>query len=174
MAGPPLVEDQSSFERDVVAPLLELDEAGSYALDTEFHRERTYWPHLALVQLAWAETIVVVDPLSVDIRPLKAVLEGPATCLAHAADQDLEVLRHACRATPSRLFDTQLAAGFVGMASPSLVSLVEKLLGTRLPKGDRLTDWSRRPLTESQLSYAASDVAHLHELTAVLEAQLLE
>jgi ribonuclease D len=105
---------------------------------------------------------------------LAEVLSGPATLLAHAADQDLEVLAHACDAEPSRLFDTQLAAGFLGMSSPSLTSLAENLLGIRLPKGDRLTDWSKRPLTESQLSYAASDVAHLHDLADVIRGRLTE
>src|SRR5437763_6267854 len=160
------------FEEDVVAPLLELVEDDDYAIDTEFHRERTYWPHLALIQLAWHDRMVIVDPLAVDVRPMAPVLEGPATCLAHAADQDLEVLGHACGATPARLFDTQLAAGFLGLSSPSLTSLTEKLLGIRLPKGDRLTDWARRPLTESQLSYAASDVAHLQELADTIRRDL--
>ena len=147
-------------------------EDDDYAIDTEFHRERTYWPHLALIQLAWHDRMVIVDPLAVDVRPMAPVLEGPATFLAHAADQDLEVLGHACGATPARLFDTQLAAGFLGLSSPSLTSLTEKLLGIRLPKGDRLTDWARRPLTESQLSYAASDVAHLQELADTIRRDL--
>src|SRR3954470_20403817 len=159
-----LVTDQRVFEDEVVAPLSDLTAGDDYAIDTEFHRERTYWPHLALIQLAWHDRVVIVDPLAVDVRPMADVLTGPATFLAHAADQDLEVLGHACGAQPTRLFDTQLGAGFLGLSSPSLTSLVEKLVGIRLPKGDRLTDWARRPLSESQLTYAASDVAHLADL----------
>jgi ribonuclease D len=92
--------------------------------------------------------------------------------VAHAASQDLEVLGRACHLLPGRLFDTQIAAGFLGYGSASLASLVERFLGLRLAKGDRLTDWSRRPLTASQVAYAASDVAYLLELADVISEQL--
>ena len=143
-----------------------------YALDTEFHRERTYYPRLALLQVASAGGVVLVDPLAVDVRPLAEVLSGPGTMVAHAGDQDVEVLELACGAAPSRLYDTQVAAGFLGMATPSLSRLVENLLGRSLPKSDRLTDWTRRPLTSAQRRYAAADVAHLLELHQVLLARL--
>jgi ribonuclease D len=133
-----------------------------YAIDTEFHRERTYYPHLALVQLAWRSGLVLVDPLVVDLAPLAALLvRDDVVAIAHAADQDIEVLEVACGAAPARLFDTQIAAGFLGYSSPSLSSLAERLLGIRLTKGDRLTDWTQRPLTDAQMKYAADDVAHL-------------
>jgi ribonuclease D len=143
-----------------------------YALDTEFHRERTYYPRLALLQVASEEGVVLVDPLAVDVQPLAEVLAGPGTMVAHAGDQDVEVLELACGVAPSRLFDTQVAAGFLGMATPSLSRLVESLLGRSLPKSDRLTDWTRRPLTAPQRRYAAADVAHLLELHEVLLARL--
>jgi ribonuclease D len=79
----------------------------------------------------------------------------------HAGSQDLEVLQRACGVVPTRLFDTQIAAGVAGYSNPSLATLVEGVLGVRLPKGDRLADWLRRPLTDDQRAYAASDVAHL-------------
>jgi ribonuclease D len=145
-----------------------------YGIDTEFHRERTYWPQLALVQIAWPGSIVLVDPLAVDLTPLRDILAGPGTCVMHAADQDLEVMERACGVVPGRLFDTQVAAGFLGFSSPSLASLVERLLGQRLTKGDRLTDWMQRPLTAGQRRYAASDVAHLHDLHAELTRRLDE
>ena len=85
----------------------------AYALDTEFHREKTYFPKLALVQLAWQDQLVLVDPLAVDLAPFRTVLESDAIAVIHAADQDLEVLLLACSALPSTLFDTQIAAGFV-------------------------------------------------------------
>ena len=136
-----------------------------YALDTEFHRERTYWPQLALVQVAWVADghagIALIDPLATEMGPLARLLESPAVMVAHAAEQDLEVLERACGAVPSQLFDTQVAAGFLGNGSASLASLTSQYLDLRLPKGDRLTDWSNRPLTSGQLSYAAADVAHL-------------
>ena len=146
--------------------------AEQYAVDTEFHRERTYYPQVALVQLAWDGEAAVVDALAVDLTPLCDVLRGPGLAVMHAAAQDLEVLERSCAAVPSRLFDTQLASGFAGYATPSLATLVERELGVRLPKGDRLTDWLRRPLGRDQLDYAASDVLHLLALHDRLEARL--
>src|SRR5256714_8231958 len=143
-----------------------------YAIDTEFHRERTYWPKLALIQLAWEGNVELIDPFAVDVAPLAELLSSNAVAIAHAADQDLEVLDRACGRGPAKLFDTQLAAGFLGFSSPSLTSLAEKLLEIRLPKGDRLTDWSRRPLTDSQLSYAAADVADLLALAGIVRRRL--
>jgi ribonuclease D len=144
----------------------------AYAVDTEFHRERTYWPQLALVQVAWPGRIVLIDPLALDLTPFRAVLDGSGLAVLHAADQDLEVLEQGCGAVPSRLFDTQLAAGFIGFSSPSLSSLAERLLGVRLTKGDRLTDWTQRPLTPGQRRYGAADVAHLLDLHSNLVARL--
>jgi ribonuclease D len=164
------VQDRAGFE-EVVSSLAAADR---YALDTEFHRERTYFPHLALLQLAWDSRVVLVDPFAVDLRPFADVLAGPGLAVLHAADQDLEVLELACGATPSRLFDTQLAAGFLGQSSPSLGNLIDRMLGMRLPKGDRLTDWTRRPLTDEQKAYAASDVEHLLALHDVIVSQLDE
>ncbi|HEV2369764.1 MAG TPA: HRDC domain-containing protein, partial [Acidimicrobiales bacterium] len=145
-----------------------------YALDTEFHRERTYYPRLALLQVAWSGGVALVDPLEVDIAPLAPVLAGPGLMVAHAGDQDVEVLVLACGQAPARLFDTQVAAGFIGLTAPSLARLVEGMLGRHLPKSDRLTDWTRRPLSEPQRAYAASDVAHLLDLHDVLVARLRE
>jgi ribonuclease D len=143
-----------------------------YALDTEFHRERTYYPKLALVQIAWRGGLVLIDPLAVDMAPLNELLTAPSTAVLHAADQDLEVLELACGAIPTRLFDTQIAAGFVGMSSPSLATLYDRSLGLRVPKADRLSDWLARPLSATQLEYAASDVAHLLEVHDKLVGEL--
>jgi len=145
-----------------------------YALDTEFHGERSYWPHLALIQIAWPGGVALVDPLSVDVAPLGGLLAGGGCMVAHAADQDLSILERACGCAPSHLFDTQVAAGFMGMGTPSLAAAVEKLLGTRLTKGDRLTDWTRRPLKVEQRVYAAADVEYLLALHDVLVERLNE
>jgi ribonuclease D len=145
-----------------------------YAIDTEFHRERTYYPKLALVQLAWDDQIVLVDPLSVDMGALPRLFKSPAIAVFHAAQQDLDVLTQTCGAVPDRLFDTQLAAGFTGYSTPSLLSLLQAELGVAASKGDRLTDWLRRPLTADQQTYAAGDVAHLLELHDRLTAKLVE
>ena len=165
---PEWVEDQHRFDTIVD----EVAEAGAYALDTEFHRERTYYPRLALLQLAWPGGLALVDPLAVEVAPLARLLDGPGTAVLHAADQDLEVLLRACGTLPTRLFDTQLAAGFLGFSTPSLQALVEQVLATRLPKGDRLTDWTRRPLTSDQQTYAAADVEHLLELRDIISGRL--
>jgi ribonuclease D len=143
-----------------------------YALDTEFHRERTYYPKLALVQIAWPGGLALIDPLSVDLTPLGRLLDSDATAVIHAADQDLEVLELACGTVPTQLFDTQVAAGFLGMSSPSLATLYERVIGVKVPKADRLSDWLARPLTATQLEYAASDVAHLLEVHDKLEGDL--
>lgn len=143
-----------------------------YALDTEFHRERTYHARLALVQLGWPGGIALVDPLAVDVAPLAAVLSGDGVAVLHAAEQDLEVLRRVCGTVPGRLFDTQMAARFVGFTATSLAALAHALLDVHLPKGDRLTDWLRRPLSDAQRSYAAADVAHLLDVHAALVQRL--
>ena len=145
-----------------------------FALDTEFHRERSYWPEAALIQIAWPGDLVLIDPLAVDVRPLSEVLSGGGLMVAHAASQDLDVLEHCCGAVPARIFDTQIAAGFLGRGTPALSSLYESEIGWRPPKADRLTDWLVRPLKTSQLEYAASDVMHLLEIHDRMAARLDE
>lgn len=150
----------------------DLIEAERYAIDTEFHRERTYYPQLALIQIAWGDDLVLIDPLAIDVGPLREVFEGKGTAVIHASSQDLEVLQLVTGSVPAKLFDTQIAAAFVGMRTPSLASLHDHYLGLKLPKANRLTDWMRRPLDEAQLRYAASDVEHLIEVQDLLLAQL--
>lgn len=143
-----------------------------YALDTEFHRERTYFPKLALVQIAVGGEIVLVDPLTCDMAPLRRLFASDAVAVLHAAQQDLDVLHHSVGAVPVHMYDTQLAAGFVGYSTPSLVSLLQSELKVNAAKGDRLTDWLRRPLTDEQCEYAAADVAHLEALQDALHDKL--
>ncbi|MFT6811691.1 MAG: ribonuclease D, partial [Ilumatobacter sp.] len=150
-----------------------------YALDTEFHRERTYFPKLALIQIAWHETeddgtkvqrLALIDPLVVDVRVFGRVFDTEALCVIHAAQQDLDVMMHSIGSVPRRMFDTQLAAGFVGYGTPSLVALLQGEINITPAKGDRLTDWLRRPLTENQCQYAAVDVEYLLEVHQLLVA----
>lgn len=162
------IETQAEVE-DLVETLIA---EPRYAFDSEFHREKTYFPKLALAQFAWPGGIALVDPLAVDVTALRPLLESDSLCVMHAAQQDLDVLTHACGAIPKRLFDTQLAAGFVGYGTPSLANLMMGELRINVPKGDRLTDWLRRPLTEDQKTYAAADVANLLELQDRLVEQL--
>jgi ribonuclease D len=116
----------------------------------------------------------LVDPLAVDLSPLRRLFASDALAVLHAAQQDLDVLTHSCGAVPSRLYDTQLASGFLGYSTPSLVSLLMAELKVTTAKGDRLTDWLRRPLSSEQLVYAASDVDHLLALADLLDAQIAE
>ncbi len=159
-----LIEDDEGFAR-LVDRLADEDR---YAIDTEFHRERTYFPHVSLVQVADRHGIALVDALAVDLAPFATVLDGPGLAVMHAARQDMEVLERACDTIPSRLVDTQLLAGFLGYTSPSLSTLLDRELQVRAPKADRLTDWLRRPLGAAQLTYAAADVANLLELHDML------
>jgi ribonuclease D len=152
--------------------IAELADEPELALDTEFHRERTYWPEVSVMQFGWPGGIALVDTLAVDPAPLAALLGPGRTFLMHAAGQDLEVLQHRCGNVPAVLFDTQLAAGFCGYGTPSLASLLQGELGIVLPKGDRLTDWLRRPLGADARAYAAADVAHLFPLVERLRARL--
>ncbi len=157
--------------RDVVGALVS---EPRFALDTEFHRERTYRPQAALIQVAWSGDLVLIDPLAVDVKPLAEVFGVGGLMVAHAAGQDLEVLDDCCGAVPGRVFDTQIAAGFLGLGTPALSSLYESEIGWRPPKADRLTDWLVRPLKVSQLDYAAGDVMHLLEIHDRFASRLQE
>lgn len=172
MNPPPGAPTPISDARRLEALCDELSGEDFYAIDTEFHTERTYWPVLALIQVAWRDQVALIDPLAVDPAPFRRVLEGPGTAVAHAASQDIDILRRACGAAPSALFDTQLAAGFLGMSTPSLSRLVESILDIRLSKGDQLSDWLQRPLPPSQLTYAAGDVEYLLALRSVIVERL--
>lgn len=144
------------------------------AIDTEFHRERTYFPELALIQICSPHGTSLIDPLKCDVSMMASVLDSEVLWVAHAAQQDLEVLHLATGRAPRRLFDTQIAAGFIGMSTPSLSSLVSSTIGVTLSKGDRLTDWLRRPLTAAQRTYAANDVVHLDAVYLKITNELRE
>ena len=143
------------------------------AIDTEFHRERTYFPELALLQIGSPDGVYLIDPLRCDVGILAPVLDSSVLWIAHAAQQDLEVLHMATGVTPRNLFDTQIASGFIGMSTPSLSALVSSTLGVNLSKGDRLTDWLRRPLTPAQCAYAANDVLHLDAVYEKVTEELI-
>ena len=152
-------------------------------LDTEFVRERTWWPRLALVQIALdagggdeAEPVILlVDPLQPGIcDALAEVLADPGVLkVMHSASEDLVALKHACGQVPSPLFDTQIAAALAGIgAGIGYQRLVQDTLDIALPKGETRSDWLRRPLSPAQLEYAADDVLHLFALHDRLDTQL--
>ena len=165
-----VVDDQAGL----ISIVEELSNSDIYAIDTEFHREKTYFAKLALIQLRWSDRLAIIDPLNLDLSVLSKIFHSNSVAVFHAGSQDLEILHRAAGAVPRSIFDTQIAAGFLGMRTPSLSSLHENLLGLKLTKGDRLTDWLQRPLKESQLQYAASDVRYLLELHQVLTERLIK
>lgn len=168
------VADENAL-RAVVAELRGVE---LYGVDTEFMRERTYYPQLALIQLSWrgddGVEVALIDPLEVDVHPLAEVFAGPGTAIIHAGAQDLPILARATGASPSSIFETQIAGGFLGLGLTSLGRLVSELLGFEVEKGDQLADWLRRPLSDSMRTYAASDVAHLLDLRKALLDRLAE
>ncbi len=146
------------------------------AVDTEFMRERTYWPILCLVQVAGPEEAAAIDALApgIDLAPLLALMADTKMLkLFHAARQDLEIFFHLSGAVPTPLFDTQIAAMVCGFGdSVSYETLVRKLAGAALDKASRFTDWSHRPLTERQIKYALEDVVHLRTVYERLQQRL--
>lgn len=134
-------------------------------VDTEFLRETTYYPKLCLIQMASADEIVLVDPLAegLDLAPFFALMTNEAVVkVFHAARQDLEIIWNLGRCIPVPLFDSQVAAMVCGYGEQvSYESLAAGLAQARIDKSSRFTDWSRRPLTDAQLTYAAADVTHL-------------
>ena len=146
-------------------------------LDTEFVRERTWWPQLALVQVAIGDDILLVDPLAPGIPAALAPLLADTSVLKvmHSASEDLVAFKHACGVVPTPLFDTQIAAALSGVgAGVGYQRLVQDTLGIALVKGETRSDWLRRPLSPAQLEYAADDVRHLFALHDQLDARLGE
>lgn len=146
------------------------------AVDTEFLREKTYWPQLCLVQVAGPKGAVAIDPLAdgMDLSPLFEVMNDPSILkVFHAARQDVEIFHHLSGAVPNPLFDTQVAAMVCGFGdSVGYETLVTKLTNARIDKSSRFTDWSQRPLTDRQLTYALSDVIHLRPTYEKLRRRL--
>jgi len=146
------------------------------AIDTEFMRERTYWPILCLVQVAGPGEAAAIDALApgIDLAPLLALMADPTMLkLFHAARQDLEIFFHLSGAVPEPLFDTQIAAMVCGFGdSASYETLVRRLAGAPLDKASRFTDWAHRPLTERQIEYALGDVIHLRTVYERLQQRL--
>ena len=168
MADSELIVSTSVLEA-VVDEAMEHDR---YAIDTEFHRERTYYAQVALVQLGYGDRVALIDGLHCDLSPLSALFESSSTAVIHAGRQDLEIFDRSIGMCPKRLIDTQIVASFVGYSTASLASLLDREMNISLPKGDRLTDWMKRPLSTRQLEYAANDVAHLVELSRRLDVQI--
>jgi len=145
-------------------------------VDTEFMREKTYWPQLCLVQLASDGEALAVDALAegLDLTPMLDLMADKSVLkVFHAARQDLEIFYKLMGSLPAPLFDTQVAAMVCGFGeSVGYETLVNKLVGAQVDKSSRFTDWSQRPLTDKQVKYALDDVIHLRPIYEALEAKL--
>lgn len=154
-----------------------LRSAGRFAYDSEFIGEMTYVPKLCVIQVASAQRVALIDPLAeADLRPFWELICDPSVeKIVHSGQQDVEpVIRHLGR-EPQNIFDTQIVAGFVGMAYPiSLSRLVMEIVGVQLGKGLTFTHWDQRPLSAMQLRYAADDVRYLPAVHAALAKRLEE
>lgn len=147
-------------------------------VDTEFLRDKTYWPVLCLVQVAGAEESAVIDPMAkgIDLEPLDRLMTNNKVLkVFHAARQDLEIFYHRIGKVPAPIFDTQVAAMVCGFGDQvGYETIVNTLVGASLDKMSRFADWSRRPLTQKQLEYALADVVHLRPVYEELAKRLEE
>jgi ribonuclease D len=174
MADPadvPLI-DSSTGLAELVA---HLRGAGRFAFDTEFVSEETFEPVLCLVQVATRDRLAVIDPLAIRDLSLfwELVIDPGVEVIMHAASEDLRICRFQTGKVPSRVYDVQIAAGFVGFGYPlSLGNLVAQALRVSMAGGETRTDWRRRPLSAPQLRYALDDVRYLLDLADFLAAQL--
>ncbi|MBC8021064.1 MAG: ribonuclease D [Methyloceanibacter sp.] len=153
-----------------------LGSAPFVAVDTEFMREQTFWPRLCLIQIAADGTEVLIDSMApgLDLTPFfELMISERVLKVFHSARQDVEIVHHLARVIPHPIFDTQVAAMVCGFGEAvSYSMLVKRLLNRNLDKTSRFTDWSRRPLSERQLTYALGDVIHLRDLYPKLRTQL--
>ncbi|MFN7610393.1 MAG: ribonuclease D, partial [bacterium] len=161
---------------ELTAFVATLAEEALITVDTEFIRERTYFPNLCLLQIASSREAVAVDPLAsgMDLSPLYPVLIRPDLVkVFHAASQDVEIFYKLTGAVPTPLYDTQIAGMVCGFGeSSSYETLVRELVGAKLDKASRFTDWARRPLTDRQLVYALDDVIHLRKIYELMQQKI--
>ncbi len=163
---------------DVAEFCNEISAAEFVAVDTEFVREKTYWPILCLVQIATPDRAVAIDPLAngIDLQPVYDLMANSSVLkVFHSASQDMQVMFNATGRMTEPVFDTQIAAMVSGYGDqPAYATLVEKIVGVTIDKRSQMTDWSLRPLTDHQIEYAIGDVTHLikvyNRLTADLES----
>ncbi|MEN8260476.1 MAG: ribonuclease D [Pseudomonadota bacterium] len=152
-----------------------LESCSWLALDTEFLREKTYYPKFCLLQIAVPGTVACIDPLALEsLGPLFDLLYNPGiTKVFHAGRQDMEIFYNLRGTLPAPVFDTQIAAPLLGLPEqPGYGALVSELLKTNLSKAHTRTDWCHRPLSEAQLRYAADDVIYLGRIYQAMKKQL--
>jgi len=168
--------DLISTTDDLAAACARMARHAFVTVDTEFLRETTYYPLLCVAQMATADEAIVIDALSpeLSLAPFYELMANEAVVkVFHAARQDVEIVWHQAKLIPRPIFDTQVAAMVLGYGdSISYDQLVQRITGDVLDKSHRFTDWSRRPLSAAQVTYAISDVTHLREVFLSLSADL--
>jgi ribonuclease D len=161
---------------DLAAACERMSRHNFVTVDTEFLRETTYYPLLCVAQMAIADEAVVIDALAegLDLAPFFKLMANEGVLkVFHAARQDIEIVWHQAKLIPHPVFDTQVAAMVLGYGeSISYEQLVQRITGDAIDKSSRFTDWSRRPLSAAQVSYAMSDVTHLREVFLSLSSDL--
>jgi len=156
---------------------LQFQESEYLVIDTEFIRQTTYYPILALLQVTDGKTIAIIDPVAIDdLKPLFRVCFDPNIVkVLHSARQDMEIFYHICGKLPSPIFDTQIAAALLGYGSQiGYANLVKNLLGVELDKSQTRTNWLKRPLTQKQLEYAGNDVLYLEQIYKIQREDLIK
>lgn len=168
-----IIETTAAFD-ELVSHLLQQT---LIAVDTEFQRETTYYPELALVQIACEDTVVCIDPLAFNARPGLAslMLNADLTKLFHSCSQDLEVLHYYLGDCPVNIEDSQIAYALLSdQLQVSYAAMINTLMAKELDKSQTRTDWLKRPLTDKQLKYAAEDVLYLYQCYPILMQQLMD
>jgi ribonuclease D len=168
---PVLIESSSEMDKFVA----QICNKKFIAVDTEFFRETTYYPKLALVQIATDSIVACIDPLAFDAKPAlkKLLLDNNITKIFHSCSQDLEVLFYYLGEAPGAIYDTQIATALLTEHHQiGYASLVESELGKLLDKSQTRTNWLQRPLTQKQIQYAGDDVLYLYQLRHVLDEKL--
>lgn len=173
----PVHYDYLDDSRGLIDFCREIAEADSIAFDTEFISEDSYQPELCLIQVAAAGRLAVIDPLAIaDLQPFWELVSRPGhTTIVHSGREEFRFCVRSGCARPRDWFDVQLAAAFIGMEYPAAYgTLLYKLIGKSVSKGETRTDWRRRPLSRTQLEYALEDVRHLEPMRDILLSRLRE
>ena len=154
-----------------------LNKSKFLAIDTEFIREKTYWPKLCLIQVFNGEDKIIIDPLEkkLDLKPFFKILSNNEIVkIFHSGRQDIEIFYNLTKKIPKNIYDTQIAAMVCGFGdSIGYENLVSQLLGKKIDKTSRLTNWSNRPLSKKQINYAISDVTHLYEVYPLIRDKII-
>lgn len=164
-------------EKELVRLVADLRAHGTFGLDMEFQRERTYRPRLQLVQVSLPDTPLLIDPLALpELGPLWDLVADPSVeKIVHAGAQDMEIVFARSGLLPRNIFDTQVAAALLGMGDQiGYANLIGRVLSKRVKKGETITDWAIRPLSKAQIDYALDDVRYLHDVRSRLWEGLRE